>query len=584
MRGPLRAALRGTVLAAALVPILAGVALAHPLGNFTINHYAGIRVEPERVLLDVVIDEAEIPTFQASQAFDLDGDGALSAAETTAARRSGCVGVGRDLRLAVGGSSPRLLLVEAGLTFPAGNGGLSTMRLACTFEAPLPTPVGAGAAITFEDAFEASRIGWREIAVVGSGVVVEAPGIPTTSVSGRLTAYPGGLAAAPSVRSVSFTASAGGAALPVLDVPDADPIGPVDVATGAATAASANGEAPEVAPPAAVAPTPAPIAVSAASTSTSAAVPGGEGSIPDALRSAPATPLIALVALLTAAALGAGHALTPGHGKTLMAAYLVGTRGTPRHAVGLGLAVSVSHTLGILGLAAVVLAAESTLPPDLVVRIAPLVAAVSIVVIGGWMLLTEVRRGLAARRAHGHAAGHVHDHAHDHDHGPTGAHEHGHGSEHAHDAGHEHGTVPPPDDGLEHSHGGVRHRHVPAAGLHDQLAQPVRPRARRRPGPVGQRAAHPAGHDRRRPPRVGRDPGRGLRPRDGRGHDRRRAGVRPRTRTARAGALAGPRDAGRPPRPGRGRRPRAGGRRRPHDAGDLGRRPGVMRLSPGRNH
>ena len=61
--------------------------------------------------------------------------------------------------------------------------------------------------------------------------------------------------------------------------------------------------------------------------------------------------------------LGAGHALTPGHGKTLMAAYLVGTRGTPRHAVGLGMAVSVSHTLGILGLAAVVLAAESTLPP-----------------------------------------------------------------------------------------------------------------------------------------------------------------------------------------------------------------------------
>ncbi len=53
---------------------------------------------------------------------------------------------------------------------------------------------------------------------------------------------------------------------------------------------------------------------------------------------------------------------------------------------------------------------------------------------------------------------------HDHDHGPTGAHEHGHGSEHAHDAGHEHGTVPAPDDGLEHSHGGVRHRHVPAAG------------------------------------------------------------------------------------------------------------------------
>ncbi len=67
---------------AVLVPVIAGVALAHPLGNFTINHYAGIRVEPSRVLLDVVIDEAEIPTFQATQAYDLDGDGTLSATET----------------------------------------------------------------------------------------------------------------------------------------------------------------------------------------------------------------------------------------------------------------------------------------------------------------------------------------------------------------------------------------------------------------------------------------------------------------------------------------------------------------------
>ena len=543
MRGPIRAALRGTVLAAALVPIVAGVALAHPLGNFTINHYAGIRVEPERVLLDVVIDEAEIPTFQASQAFDLDGDGALSAAETTAARQSGCVGVGRDLRLAVDGSSPRLLLVEAGLTFPAGNGGLSTMRLACTFEAPLATPVGAGAAITFEDPSRRPASAGARSRVVGSGVVVEAPGIPTTSVSGRLTAYPGGLAAAPSVRSVSFTASPAArrsrswtCRTPIRSARSTWPRAPRPPRAPTGRHRWSRRRPPSL-------PRPLPSPASAASTSTSAAVPGGEGSIPDALRSAPATPLIALVALLTAAALGAGHALTPGHGKTLMAAYLVGTRGTPRHAVGLGLAVSVSHTLGILGLAAVVLAAESTLPPDLVVRIAPLVAAVSIVVIGGWMLLTEVRRGLAARRAHGHAAGHGHDHDHGHDHGhehgPADAHERGHGSEHAHDAGHEHGTVPAPDDGLEHSPRRRPPSPRPGGRLHDQLAQPVRPRARGRPRPVGQRAAHPAGHDRRRPPRVGRDPGRGLRPRDGRGHDRRRAGVRPRTRRCSSGRPRG---------------------------------------------
>ena len=60
-----------------------------------------------------------------------------------------------------------------------------------------------------------------------------------------------------------------------------------------------------------------------------AGVPGGIGAadLPSIFRAADLTPVVLFVSLLTAAALGAGHALTPGHGKTLMAAYLVGTRG-----------------------------------------------------------------------------------------------------------------------------------------------------------------------------------------------------------------------------------------------------------------
>ena len=472
MRSPVRAALRGTVLALVFVPVVAAVALAHPLGNFTINHYAGIRVEPSRVVLDVVIDEAEIPTFQASQGFDLDGDGTLSPAETAAARASTCVSVGRALSLTVDGTAARLALIRAGLTFPPGNGGLSTMRSVCTYEAPLASPIVAGSTIEFADGFEASRIGWREMTVVGSGVTATGSGVEAASVTGRLTAYPTGLAGAPNVRSVSFKAAPGGPTLPALDVPDADPIGPIDVLTASAGSATVADQAPVGVPSTTAAPGSVPVASSAAASvvSSTTTVPSGESTIPEVLRSAPATPLIALIALLTAGVLGAGHAVTPGHGKTLMAAYLVGTRGTPRHAVGLGLAVSVSHTLGILGLAAVVLAAESTLPPDLVVRVAPLVAAISIVLVGGWMLLTEVRRGVAARRTaeHAHAAdarprpcrrprarrrpratddGAAHDHGHQHPHPSV-------------DAGLEHVA----DDGLEHAHGGVRHRHVPPAG------------------------------------------------------------------------------------------------------------------------
>jgi ABC-type nickel/cobalt efflux system permease component RcnA len=184
------------------------------------------------------------------------------------------------------------------------------------------------------------------------------------------------------------------------------------------------------------------------------------GEIPALFQTAEITPVVLLASLLVAAGLGAGHALTPGHGKTLMAAYLVGTRGTPAHALGLGLSVSVSHTLGILVLAAVVVGAQGLLAPDLVVRVAPVVAAVTIVAIGAWMLVSEVRRraGTTVVAGHDHGHGYGHEAAHDHGHEHADAHDHGHGgAEAVHDHGDQHADA-------AHSHGGRAHSHLPAVG------------------------------------------------------------------------------------------------------------------------
>jgi len=469
-----------------LLSVSAPAVLAHPLGNFTINHYAQVRVEPDRVVLDVVIDAAEIPTFQATSGLDLDGDGVLSAAETADLPQARCQAIGRGLSLGIDGAPAALRLTAGGVTFPMGNAGLPTMRASCVFEAPIALAAGGPTEVTFRDDFEAARIGWREITAVGDGVTLVADGLPAASVSDRLRAYPAGLGAAPDVRAASLAVRPGGSRLAPFSVPDVAPFAPVPVEADASAAPG-----PSAAPRSEAAPGPS--AAPRSEAAPAAALPGGEGAIPDILRTLPVTPALALVAFVTAMLLGAGHAVTPGHGKTLMAAYLVGTRGTPRHALGLGAAVSVSHTIGILGLALVVVGAESALPPDLVVRVAPVIAAVTILGIGGWMLLTELRRWHAARRsreadaagtgrAHTHADGHAHGgapHGHAHGGAPHGhahadhehAHEHGHAVGHAHDgADHDHGAneritrerhaVGP----LEHSHGGIRHRHVPPAG------------------------------------------------------------------------------------------------------------------------
>ena len=401
-------------------------AAAHPLGNFTINHYAALRVGEDAIALDVVVDFAEIPAFQERIRIDADGDGNVTDAEADAARGDECAALLPSLTLEADDTPLDLRLEAAGLAFPAGAGGVPTMRVVCELTAALPSPLGDGVVVTFADTSYAERIGWREIVVISDGVTITGPvegAAPTsTDISARLTSYPESLLDQPlDVRSTTFTISAGGPAAAPFTAPDAAPL----AGTGPVAPTSTPG-------------TPvfggALIATTPPATPAGGAVPGGvAGEIPDLFRVADLTPIVALGSIVLAMALGAGHALTPGHGKTLMAAYLVGTRGTIRHAAGLGLAVTVSHTLGILVLALLVTGAESALPAEVVVRTVPIVAAVAFVAIGASMVVAELRR--RRRRAHLAVA-----------------------LMRAHDE--EHARMHPAEH--EHEHGGLRHSHLPA--------------------------------------------------------------------------------------------------------------------------
>ncbi len=151
----------------------------------------------------------------------------------------------------------------------------------------------------------------------------------------------------------------------------------------------------------------------------------------------------------TSFGLGALHALEPGHGKTVVGAYLVGSRGTAWDAVLLGTVVTLTHTGGVIALGVGSTIAAAYFVPETVQKMLAVVSGLLIVGVGGWMITVRFRQ---ARSHHGHSHHEHHshiqgfEHSNDddcdeegHDHG----HEHGHSHDHPHhhDHGHEHSDV-----------------------------------------------------------------------------------------------------------------------------------------------
>ena len=170
------------------------------------------------------------------------------------------------------------------------------------------------------------------------------------------------------------------------------------------------------------------------------------------------TPWMIAAAIGIAFVLGAAHALTPGHGKTIVAAYLVGSRGTLKHAAFLGAMVTFTHTVSVFLLGLATLFLFQYVVPQKVTQVLGAISGLSIVAIGGWMLYKRLRgAGHSHSHDHGHEQSHVHPHAHEHSH--DHAHEH-----HHHDHAHEHHYHDHPHDHAHehaHSHGPGGHTHMP---------------------------------------------------------------------------------------------------------------------------
>ena len=391
-----RLAARAGVLAAVLLGLLllpAVAAAAHPLGNFTVNRSGGIRVQPDRVLVDYVVDMAEIPAFQTRQALDTDADGEVGDAEAASWRELQCPRVAARLSAQVDGRPLRFAVAGSRLAFPAGQGGLVTLRLECDLAAPAPAG-GGSHTLRYRDGNADGRIGWREVTAAGDRTTLEAADVPARSPSARLTAYPEDLLRSPLDQDrATVRYRSGGPALRGGEAAPAGgrrPVG-VDRATAAFTALVARQRL---------------------------------------------TLGFALLAVALAGVLGAAHALAPGHGKTVMAAYLVGMRGSVRQAAVVGATVTATHTAGVLVLGAV-LSASQVLAPERVYPWLGLASGLLLAGVGATLLGGALR---GARHGHSHAP--LGDHGDGHGPGGHGAHGHGekpgghpHGTGHAHLAG-----------------------------------------------------------------------------------------------------------------------------------------------------
>ncbi len=360
--------LRWMALPLAVLAAAPGTAGAHPLGNFSVNRWVAIEAGADTFRILRVTDAAEIPTLVWSRDVDSDGDGTESPSEIDAFARRRAESSIPSLALTIDGARQPLTLGEARVNFAPGAGGLRTMRIEAVYETPVPAD-STSVAFGFDDTEDLERNGWREVIAYGVGdAAVAGADVPASDRSDALRAYPAdALTVPPGVARASGRRVLGGEGARA-----AARTGP----GGAAARARTGGFESLIGP---------------------ADAEFGFG--------------LLLASILGAAFWGAAHALTPGHGKTVVAAYLVGSRGTAAHAFWLGLIVTMTHTIGVFALGGVALLLSEWIVPE---TLYPWLGLASGLTVMGMGLFLFTRR-LARRRAGGH--GHTHDHDGNHSHG-----------------------------------------------------------------------------------------------------------------------------------------------------------------------
>jgi ABC-type nickel/cobalt efflux system permease component RcnA len=405
---------------AALALVVPRDLLAHPMGNFSISHFAGLRIEAGQIDLRYILDLAEIPTFQEIQAAGIVA--APDDPRVIAYLESKAEVLKRGLQVTLNGQPLSLETVTENVIFPPGAGNLPTMKIGVVYRAAI-TGVACPCALEYHDNNFPGHAGWKEV------VVTAAPettlGLSTArgvSRSQELANYPTDLInsppqdleanvtfSVPSFVSAAITAGDSGRTIE-------RPVSSVRSATIDAAIASKTPRVERAIPQSRAA------AANETTNQTRVAARVDASGTIQLNANQQATPRNAFTELMTrrqlsfsflvaavllAIGLGALHALEPGHGKTIVAAYLVGSRGTPTHAVLLGIIVTAAHTTGVYLLGAVTLYASRFIVPE---RLYPWLGVTSGLMIATLASFMLVRALTVEEPEHDHVSGRAHRH------------------------------------------------------------------------------------------------------------------------------------------------------------------------------
>lgn len=382
---------------------------AHPMGNFSINHYAKIRIERTTIEIRYLIDMAEIPTFQDMRQFDIapaaENAGTLRYLDKQEELLKKGIAVESD------GHPVRLDTISRHVAFADGAGGLRTMKIGFVFRGK-PDVTAAPQKLSYQDNNFPGRAGWKEVVVLGDGIAILDNSASGVDRSQELTNYSSDILNSPPQQLsalVTFRTLPSAPGRIVSTRPIGDPYGhPIPHGTNAAIRAPSS----SITPPHSSQQQATPTGGEAAVTTPRLSASGGQNTPRNRF-----TQLVSardkfsfwflLSAALIATGLGALHALEPGHGKTLVAAYLVGSRGTASHAVLLGIVVTVAHTAGVYLLGAATLYASRYIVPE---QLYPWLGSISGLSVAGLGIFIFLRQWTGETGAHSHAPGEQHSH------------------------------------------------------------------------------------------------------------------------------------------------------------------------------